>query len=131
MCFLNLDSFSSFEKKSQKLRTCSIFSLFCISCNIIPLRYNENICVTDYTTDALYDSGHTSASSKSEYPCLNCSKTFFSRQNLKRHINALHVGVRYQCEFCDATLTQLDNLVRHKRIRHGIIALQNSGFEEK
>ncbi|KAG1697706.1 Protein bric-a-brac 2 [Nymphon striatum] len=85
----------------------------------------------DITTNDLYDSWNSSTSSKSEYPCLKCSKTFFSRQNLNRHINALHVGVRYQCEFCDTSLTQLDNLVRHKRIRHGIIALQNNGSEEK
>lgn len=49
-----------------------------------------------------------------------CSKTFTSRFNLKRHIDSIHLGCnRFVCELCGKTLTSRQNYIQHLHIHTG------------
>ncbi|CAG9324462.1 unnamed protein product [Blepharisma stoltei] len=43
-----------------------------------------------------------------------CDKSFNSKYNLKRHINALHLGIkRFECNMCGKKLVSKQNLSEH------------------
>ena len=35
------------------------------------------------------------------------------------HIKTIHEGIRYQCDFCERSFTQLPNLKKHVNGNHG------------
>ena len=47
----------------------------------------------------LYEAG------KKDKYCAICVKTFFSVQNLKQHIEAIHEGLRHKCPHCTDEFT--------------------------
>ena len=49
-----------------------------------------------------------------------CSKSFTSHFNLKRHIDSIHLGCnRFVCELCGKTLTSKQNYIQHSYIHTG------------
>merc|ERR1712126_35314 len=45
--------------------------------------------------------------------CDKCGKSFCSIQNLQRHINGVHLGVKFNCTKCDQSFSQQSNLKCH------------------
>ena len=64
---------------------------------------NENVCsknsnqqiLTPVESKQLYEAG------KKDRYCAVCLKTFYSIQNLKQHIEAIHEGLRHKCPHCN------------------------------
>ena len=71
-------------------------------------------------------------SSKSNIPGFYCcrklevtlSNNYWSNVNinfvgdLKKHVEAIHEGVRYPCDQCDYRATQPGNVKRHETLKH-------------
>jgi uncharacterized Zn-finger protein len=50
----------------------------------------------------------------------NCGKSFIRRQNLKSHIEQVHIDLRpFGCEHCGAAFKRPQELKRHQRTVHG------------
>ncbi|CAG9333672.1 unnamed protein product [Blepharisma stoltei] len=50
-----------------------------------------------------------------------CDKSFNSKYNLKRHINALHLGIkRFECSLCGKKLVSKQNLTEHLFTHTGV-----------
>ena len=54
----------------------------------------------------------------SQFSCDNCGKKFAYKQSLLRHVQAVHNGVKFQCDLCDASYSQVNNLKNHKKYNH-------------
>jgi len=52
-----------------------------------------------------------------------CGKEYRSKDNLGRH-RKIHAGVRFQCEYCQASFGQKAPLTRHVRRKHGAESAQ-------
>ena len=52
------------------------------------------------------------------FPCGHCEYAATDGANLKKHIEAKHLGVRYSCELCPYQATQKQNLKRHYKLKH-------------
>ncbi|EFA13125.1 gastrula zinc finger protein XlCGF57.1 [Tribolium castaneum] len=64
---------------------------------------------------------HNVTTSTTEKPptCDICSRTFYSRANLERHVK-IHMGDKsYVCEFCGRSYTREDNFKGHLRLHTG------------
>lgn len=58
--------------------------------------------------------------SYSSFPCEHCDYVATHGHNLKKHIEAIHLGVTYSCELCPYEATQKQNLKRHLKLKHSI-----------
>ena len=56
--------------------------------------------------------------SYANFPCGHCEYVATDGANLKKHIEAKHLGVRYSCELCQYQATQKQNLKRHYKLKH-------------
>ena len=56
--------------------------------------------------------------SKGSSQCQECEKTFSRSQILKRHVEAIHGGIKHKCQQCPKEYTSLDNLKSHVKITH-------------
>ena len=63
----------------------------------------------DQTTDEL---------SYASFPCEHCEYIASRGDNLKKHIEAKHLGVTYACDLCPYQATQKQNLKRHYKLKH-------------
>ncbi|XP_050537424.1 gastrula zinc finger protein XlCGF42.1-like isoform X2 [Daktulosphaira vitifoliae] len=55
----------------------------------------------------------------SNYFCNYCTRTFFDKYNLERHINANHTKQqKYSCLLCAYTTYLYDSMKRHEKIKH-------------
>ena len=52
------------------------------------------------------------------YPCDQCEYQAKSQNNLLKHVEAVHDGVKYLCDQCDHKSTQRVNLQRHIQSVH-------------
>ena len=52
------------------------------------------------------------------FPCAQCEYVSRSHQTLLDHINAIHLGVRFQCQLCDYTSKRKRDLLPHYKIKH-------------
>ena len=50
-----------------------------------------------------------------EFNCDQCSASYSSRKDLKRHEEKDHCLERYECSLCGKVLTRKDNLLRHQK----------------
>ena len=50
--------------------------------------------------------------------CSECKKTFITKGGLYLHIQSEHKGIRYNCNMCDFTTKQKNNVGRHKQTQH-------------
>ena len=50
--------------------------------------------------------------------CTSCGSRFPTPQELKRHIDSVHEGIRYNCDYCSYTATRKDHLSRHVKQSH-------------
>ena len=57
--------------------------------------------------------------SYANFPCEQCEYVATRSDNLKKHIEAKHLGVTYACELCSYQATQRQNLKRHYKLKHG------------
>ena len=49
-----------------------------------------------------------------KYQCQKCGKPFFSKTNLRRHNNTIHLGIKkFSCEFCKKEFNQKLNMRSH------------------
>ena len=55
---------------------------------------------------------------KSVYSCEYCDKIFHQKTNYTRHVEALHLGIKYPCLLCDYRATQKTNLDIHVESVH-------------
>ena len=53
-----------------------------------------------------------------KYQCQQCDYENSRSDNLRRHVETKHEGVRYPCDQCDYKATREDKLKRHKENRH-------------
>ena len=56
--------------------------------------------------------------SYANFSCVHCAYSATDGANLKKHIEAKHLGVRYSCELCQYQATQKQNLKRHYKLKH-------------
>lgn len=56
------------------------------------------------------------------FPCTyqGCTAVYTEPHNLKRHVEADHMGVRHTCDVCGATSSSKSNLYTHKKNMHGV-----------
>lgn len=82
-------------------------------------RYNCNICDKSYVRfNALKFHVQTTHNKSEEWECLDCKKTFATKQSLDRH-RLVHIGVKpMHCKLCGLRSTRKDNLLRHVRSFH-------------
>lgn len=51
------------------------------------------------------------------YQCEYCSKQFTRKENLRNHLDNIHLNIRkYQCAVCDKQFSERANLMVHTRI---------------
>lgn len=53
-----------------------------------------------------------------EYHCDTCGKTFKQKTHLTRHVESLHLGIKYPCKLCSYKASQISNLVTHTETVH-------------
>ena len=58
------------------------------------------------------------AEAKSVYSCEYCDKIFHQKTNFTRHVEALHLGIKYPCMHCDYRASQKTNLDIHVESVH-------------
>ena len=58
-------------------------------------------------------SGGEAPERKKKFECKQCGKTYKLNNVLCRHVRLVHKNVRYDCEFCSHSATQVSNLRRH------------------
>ena len=56
--------------------------------------------------------------SKGSSQCQECGKTFVKNSKLKKHVEAIHEGMKHKCQQCPKEYTSLDNLKIHVKIIH-------------
>ena len=62
--------------------------------------------------------GEQKAPIKRKYNCDECEYSTVRSNDLKRHKEIKHVGIRYPCEKCDFTSSTPGNLKVHNKTRH-------------
>ena len=61
----------------------------------------------------------TSLNGRTDYKCQTCAKSFFSKINLKRHINVIHKGHKdFKCDLCGKSFSEKGKLKRHNYTVH-------------
>lgn len=63
-----------------------------------------------------------------DYICDTCGQAFHSSTAMKRHDLSVHKGVRYRCDICNYTTTQMEPLKKHIANNHGQTALEDFNF---
>lgn len=74
--------------------------------------YYENYEITDTIEQTAEELSYAN------FPCGHCEYAATDGANLKKHIEAKHLGVRYLCELCHYQATQKQNLKRHYKLKH-------------
>ena len=72
------------------------------------------------TEEVNRDAGKAQARDRSEdeYHCETCGKRFKQKTHLTRHVESLHLGIKYPCKLCDYRASQISNLVTHTETVH-------------
>ena len=52
------------------------------------------------------------------FKCDKCSSSFQYKQDLNRHLTAIHNGVTFSCDICEFNTNRRDNLQRHRKSKH-------------
>eukprot|EP00088_Acartia_fossae_P054690 TRINITY_DN6303_c0_g1_i5.p1 TRINITY_DN6303_c0_g1~~TRINITY_DN6303_c0_g1_i5.p1 ORF type:complete len:782 (+),score=149.59 TRINITY_DN6303_c0_g1_i5:50-2395(+) len=55
---------------------------------------------------------------KKEYPCEECGYIAGDFYRLRRHINSVHLGIKFPCDQCDFAASDSSGLSRHKKSKH-------------
>ena len=55
---------------------------------------------------------------KGVFECGICGKKFAYKENLKVHIDAVHMVRKYSCQYCDKTYSRLQTLKGHIKVYH-------------
>jgi len=53
------------------------------------------------------------------FPCEQCNYRAPDKGSLLRHVRGVHEGIRYFCDFCSYSATQKGNLKKHQELKHG------------
>jgi len=53
------------------------------------------------------------------YACEECGRQFNSKHNVFKHLNEIHLKIKYECDQCDYKAGQKSGLVRHQLAKHG------------
>jgi len=53
------------------------------------------------------------------FPCGQCNYRAPDKGSLLRHTRGVHDGIRYFCDFCSYSATQKGNLKKHQELKHG------------
>ena len=61
---------------------------------------------------------HEEAVNMGSLPCKFCGMKTKNLRNLRRHIEAIHIGIRYPCDQCDHKATQMSSLKLHVKRMH-------------
>ena len=56
---------------------------------------------------------------KTKISCPDCGKEFTCKDHLRRHCKSVHEGKRHQCSFCEKNYSQAGDLHRHMKLVHG------------
>ncbi len=59
-----------------------------------------------------------SVKSKEDFRCGKCSRIFKFKKSLKDHIQSVHEGIRYKCDYCPGKFTTLHEARRHEDKTH-------------
>ena len=70
-------------------------------------------------TDKVRTISKSTGESAGSFQCQECEKKFTLNQHLKRHVEAIHGGLKHKCQQCSKEFTTTDNLKRHKEAIHG------------
>ena len=53
------------------------------------------------------------------YICETCDKSFAANQNLKTHINTVHMKLKpFKCDYCDSSFGRKSNIQNHIKVVH-------------
>ena len=56
-----------------------------------------------------------------KHPCRQCNFRFYSRGDLQKHINTVHLGIKnHVCSVCAARFAEKGNLTKHEKRHSGI-----------
>ena len=56
------------------------------------------------------------------YSCNTCGKSSNKRSDLRKHIEAKHLNIVYNCEYCNKNFNALHKYYTHLRRDHGIMS---------
>ena len=64
---------------------------------------------------------HYHETRKSRVVCPRCQEQFFTKKQMKRHIDDIHIGKQqsFTCQICDKSIKYKENLERHMKEVHG------------
>ena len=97
------------------------FSLSKQSERIQQVNVKNGASIKECEEDPLLISDDFIETSKVQYSCNQCAKSFSERGTLKRHIKSAHENVRYNCDKCDKSFAQNGDLNRHIKFVHEIL----------
>ncbi|XP_063706484.1 zinc finger protein 558-like [Culicoides brevitarsis] len=88
--------------------------------NLQAKTYRCQYCSKVYFTSELLNQHLLLHVNPDHYQCGNCNKSFVTHNNLKRHINAVHLGIKsFICEVCGVRFNQRYSLRLHHQELHG------------
>ena len=84
-----------------------------------PVTPTDNVEEQTVTSDVIKSHAQQKRRRKyGQYECEPCQKTFTLQQNLTRHIQSVHEGVKYTCDQCDDQFSQKSSLSAHIQSKH-------------
>ena len=72
----------------------------------------------DISTDIVEEQIVASQERPGKYECNQCDKIYSNKQNLIRHKESFHLGVKYPCDQCELQFTQQGHLRTHIQSKH-------------
>ena len=94
------------------------------SCDYCDLKFKFNrslkshLAATHGKDTKTEEVGKAKDRSEEEYHCETCGKRFKQKTHLTRHVESLHLGIKYPCKLCDYRASQISNLVTHTETVH-------------
>lgn len=127
--FAHKYALSSHMKKSHAEATteqCDICHKFYFNLHKHKLRVHEatekiqcQLCVHQCTPPNMQKHMHKFHSGKTEVlTCHLCGKEYRTKRSLKEHVNGYHLGIRFDCQFCEVRSTSSGNWYNHMMQKH-------------
>ena len=94
------------------------FSLSKQSERIQQVNVKNGASIKECEEDPLLISDDFIETSKVQYSCNQCAKSFSEKVSMQRHIKSEHEKVRFRCDKCDTSFSEKGTLQRHIKSAH-------------